>query len=72
MEWERAMAKRCTLIGIYAINGGSQDIKTAFCLIKVSQKEKKATRPVDYLTLFEIKKMKIFRMRRLEIPSSYN
>jgi hypothetical protein len=46
MKWERVMAKGCTLIGIYAINGISPNIKTTFCLIKGSQKEDKQRGPL--------------------------
>jgi hypothetical protein len=46
MEWKRIMAKGCTLIWIYSINGIIPNMKSEFCLTKGSQKEEKQRGPL--------------------------
>jgi hypothetical protein len=46
MEWERIMAKECTVLEMCTINGMSQNIKTAFCLFEGSQHEEKQQGPL--------------------------
>jgi len=53
MEWEVVMAQAYNLLEVYTINGISQTTKTAFSFVEGSQN---AARPVDYLTLFKIKR----------------